>query len=40
MTSLKQHFNDREVVELATTIGGYNLVSRVLVALAVDHEEH
>jgi AhpD family alkylhydroperoxidase len=40
MSSLKQHFNDREVVELATTIGGYNLVSRVLVALAVDHEEH
>ena len=38
--ALKQHFGDRELVELVATIGGYNLVSRVLVALQVDHEKH
>jgi alkylhydroperoxidase family enzyme len=37
-TSVKRHFNDREMVELTATVGAYNLVSRFLVALKVDHE--
>jgi AhpD family alkylhydroperoxidase len=36
---LRQHFDDRELVELTTTIGGYNLVSRFLEAMQVDHEK-
>ncbi|MGV3628479.1 MAG: carboxymuconolactone decarboxylase family protein [Betaproteobacteria bacterium] len=35
---LRGHFNQREIVELTATIGGYNLVSRFLEALAVDPE--
>jgi AhpD family alkylhydroperoxidase len=31
-------FGPRQMVELTATIGGYNLVSRVLEALKVDHE--
>ncbi|HXX12089.1 MAG TPA: carboxymuconolactone decarboxylase family protein [Burkholderiales bacterium] len=31
-------FGPRQMVELTATIGGYNLVSRVLEALQVDHE--
>lgn len=36
--ALRGHFNQREIVELTATIGGYNLVSRFLEALAVDPE--
>lgn len=36
--ALRGHFNAREIVELTATIGGYNLVSRFLEALAVDPE--
>jgi alkylhydroperoxidase family enzyme len=32
---LKKHFSEREVVEITTTVGAYNCVSRVLVALDV-----
>jgi 4-carboxymuconolactone decarboxylase len=37
--SLREHFDDREIVELTVTIGAYNLVSRFLVALRVGEEE-
>ena len=37
--ALRGHFNNREIVELTATIGGYNLVSRFLEALAVDPEQ-
>lgn len=37
--ALRGHFNKREIVELTVTIGGYNLVSRFLEALAVDPEQ-
>jgi len=37
--ALLGHFNNREIVELTATIGGYNLVSRFLEALAVDPEQ-
>jgi AhpD family alkylhydroperoxidase len=36
--AVAQHFKPRETVELTATIAGYNLVSRVLEALKVDHE--
>lgn len=36
--ALRPHFNQRELVELTATIGGYNLVSRFLEALMVDAE--
>jgi len=36
---LRGHFNTREIVELTATVGGYNLVSRFLEALAVDLEQ-
>ncbi len=32
------HFNERELVELTATIAAYNLVSRFLEALQIDHE--
>ncbi|EXJ73429.1 uncharacterized protein A1O5_03189 [Cladophialophora psammophila CBS 110553] len=32
---LKTHFNDREILELATVVAGYNAVSRILVPLDV-----
>lgn len=35
---IKKFFDPREILELTATIGGYNLVSRVLEALQVDHE--
>jgi len=35
---VRKIFDDREIVELTTTIAGYNLVSRFLEALHVDHE--
>jgi AhpD family alkylhydroperoxidase len=36
--AVRKHLGDREVVELTATIAGYNLVSRVLEALKIDHE--
>lgn len=35
---VRAHFDDREMVELTATIAGYNLVSRFLEALAIDHD--
>ena len=35
---VREHFPEREVVELTATIAGYNLVSRFLEAMAIDHE--
>ena len=32
---VRQHFDDRQVVELTALVGGYGMVSRFLVALAV-----
>lgn len=36
--AVKPHFSARELVELTATIAGYNLVSRFLEALQIDHE--
>jgi AhpD family alkylhydroperoxidase len=36
--AVAQHLDARTIVELTATIAGYNLVSRVLEALKVDHE--
>jgi alkylhydroperoxidase family enzyme len=36
--AVRRHFAERELVELTATIGAYNLVSRFLEALQVDHE--
>ena len=36
--AVRPHFSEREIVELTATIGAYNLVSRFLEALQVDHE--
>ncbi len=33
---VRRHFNDRELVELAATVAGYNLVSRFLVAMLIE----
>jgi alkylhydroperoxidase family enzyme len=33
--AVREHLSDREVVELAVTVGGYAMVSRFLVALQV-----
>ena len=38
--SVRDHFNDQEIMELTTTIGFYNMVSRILRSLRVDHEAH
>lgn len=38
--AVKKHLDEREMVELTATVGAYNLVSRFLVALEVDHEQH
>ena len=35
---LKSHFNEREIVELTATIAAYNMVSRFLEALQLDHD--
>jgi len=37
--AVRRHFAEREIVELTATIAAYNLVSRFLVALQVDHEQ-
>ncbi|MGE5793176.1 MAG: carboxymuconolactone decarboxylase family protein [Bacteroidota bacterium] len=36
--AVRRHFDDRGIVELTATVGAYNLVSRFLEALQVDHE--
>ena len=36
--AMAEHFDPRQTVELTATIAGYNLVSRFLEALKVDHE--
>ena len=36
--AVRAHFDDRELVELTATIGGYNLVSRFLEAVQMPHE--
>jgi len=36
--AVRSHFNERLLVELTLTIGGYNLVSRFLVAMEIDHD--
>ena len=36
--TLKESFNDREMVELTATIAAYNMVSRFLEALQLDHD--
>jgi alkylhydroperoxidase family enzyme len=37
---LRPHFDQRELTELTATIAAYNLVSRFLEAIKIDHEEH
>ncbi len=37
--AVRQHFDDREMVELTATVGGYNLVSRFLEAMQIPHED-
>ena len=36
--AVRPHFSERELVELTATIAAYNLVSRFLEALQIDHE--
>jgi alkylhydroperoxidase family enzyme len=36
--SVRSSFNNTEIVELTATIGAYNMVSRFLEALEIDHE--
>lgn len=36
--AINQHLSDQEMVELTATIGAYNLVSRFLEAVKVDHD--
>jgi len=36
--AVRKHFPEREIVELTATVGGYNLVSRFLEAIQIDHE--
>lgn len=36
---VRANFDDRALVELTLTIGGYNLVSRFIEALQIDHEQ-
>jgi alkylhydroperoxidase family enzyme len=35
---VKQHFDARTITELTATVAAYNLVSRFLEALQIDHE--
>ena len=37
--AVRKHFDDREITELTATIAAYNLVSRFLEALQVDHNQ-
>jgi alkylhydroperoxidase family enzyme len=34
---IKNRYNDQEILELATTISAYNMVSRLLNALHIGH---
>ncbi len=36
--ALRPHFDQQELVELTATIGAYNMVSRFLEAMKIDHE--
>ncbi|SAI54251.1 uncharacterized peroxidase-related enzyme [Bordetella ansorpii] len=36
--ALRAAFNDKEIVEITATVGAYNMVSRFLEAIQVDHE--
>ena len=36
---LREHFSERETVELTVLVGAYNLHTRVLMALRVDPEK-
>ena len=36
--AVRRQFDDREIVELTATVGAYNLVSRFLEALQIDHD--
>jgi len=36
--AVRKHLSEREIVELTATVGGYNLVSRFLEAIQIDHE--
>ena len=38
--SVREHFNERDTLELVTTIGFYNMVSRVLRTIRVHLEAH
>jgi len=35
---VRNHFSEKEIVELTATIAAYNLVSRFLEAIKIDHE--
>jgi Na+/H+-dicarboxylate symporter len=37
--TVREHFDDRQIVELTATVAAYNLVSRFLVAVEVGHDE-
>ncbi len=37
---IREHFDEQEIVELTATVAGYNLVSRFLEALHIDHDSH
>ncbi|MFN0300419.1 MAG: carboxymuconolactone decarboxylase family protein [Burkholderiales bacterium] len=37
--AVRKFFDDRELVELTATVGGYNLVSRFLEAMQIDHDK-
>ena len=36
--AMRQHFDETQIVELTTAIAAYNMVSRILVALAIEPE--
>jgi alkylhydroperoxidase family enzyme len=38
--ALRQHFNERQIVELSVLIGLYNMHTRVFTALGIDPEPH
>jgi len=39
-STVRRHFPDPQLVELAITIGAYNMVSRVIEALAIHGHDH
>jgi alkylhydroperoxidase family enzyme len=38
--AVKEHFSERQIVELTVLVGTYNMQTRVLRALAIDPESH